>query len=213
MTEQPLRTVTIPRSRLQPWIDNFRARHGLAGDRLLTDAVHLLGADGAEATIAVPFPPLDPGPDPLVALIHHIARPHRVGAVLVRKGGFGVGIFEGDRLDVSKVGSAYVQGRTKAGGWSQQRYARRRDNQSKKAYADAADEVVRILLPRLHDLEAVITGGDKPALATVFTDPRLVDVRPLVLPQVFAVVDPRLRVLQAFPEQFLAVQIQLNALA
>ncbi len=213
MTDQALRTVTIARSRLQPWVDNFRARHGLTEARLLTDSVRLLGTDGAEATIAVPFPPLDPGTDPLDALIHHAARPRRVGAVLVRKGGFAVGVFEGDRLDVSKVGSAYVQGKTKAGGWSQQRYARRRGNQSRKAFADAAGEVVKILLPRVADLETVVTGGDKPALAAVFADPRLVDVRPLVMPQVFAVVDPRLRVLQAFPEQFLAVQIRLNALA
>ncbi len=235
MTDEPFRTVIIAPARLQPWIDNFRARHGSASASLLPDSVRLIGADGAEATITVPFPPLDPvtlkvpgttvhavasgqdindpSADAVQALIQHVAHPHRVGAVLVRKGGFGVAIFIGDRLEVSKVGSAYVQGKTKAGGWSQQRYARRRDNQSKRAYAEAADEATRILLPRIDDLEAVVTGGDKPAISAVFADPRLADLRGLLLPQMYAVADPRLRVLQAFPEQFLAVRIQLNALA
>jgi hypothetical protein len=113
----------------------------------------------------------------------------------------------------SKVGSAYVQGTTKAGGWSQQRYARRRDNQSRQAYAEAADVAVRVLLPHLDTLEAVVTGGDRPAVTAVLADTRLTALLPLGRPQVYPVPDPRLRVLTAFPEQFLAVQIHLNALA
>ncbi|MGW0243639.1 Vms1/Ankzf1 family peptidyl-tRNA hydrolase, partial [Micromonospora chalcea] len=35
--------------------------------------------------------------------------------------------------------STAVQGRTAAGGWSQQRFARRRDNQAKAALGDAAE--------------------------------------------------------------------------
>jgi hypothetical protein len=50
-------------------------------------------------------------------------------------------------------------------------------------------------------------------VAAVLADDRLTELRPLVLPEVHAVPDPRLRVLQAFPEQFLGVRIELNALA
>lgn len=203
------------------WVAGFAARHGEPSATLVTDEVKLTAADGAEAVIEVPFPPLDPGSpfDKLTergglidALADHLREEHRVGAVLVRKGGYAVGLFDGSRLVESKVGSSYVQGKTKAGGWSQQRYARRRDNQSTKAYADAAHVTARVLAGR-DDLEAVFTGGDRPGLAAVLGDPRLQDLAALVKPRVFAVSDPRLRVLQAFPGQFLALQIRLNGLA
>ena len=62
-----------------------------------------------------------------------------------------------------------MQGRTKAGGQSQQRFARRRDNQARQAYEAAADHAARILgrvaLP-------VVTGGDHAAVDEVLADPR-----------------------------------------
>jgi hypothetical protein len=235
MPSESVRTITIAPDRLERWLTNFGTRHGPIAATAADGRVEVVAEDGATAAIAVPFPPLAPnelapralGPagnrapvedsaatvDPLAALLDHLARSRRVGAVLARKGGFAVGVFDGPRLVASKVGSAYVQGKTKAGGWSQQRYARRRDNQSRKAYVEAADEVVRVLLPHLPELEAVATGGDRSALAAVFADPRLTAVRPLLQTRVHPVPDPRLRVLQAFPEQFLAVEIDLNALA
>lgn len=208
------RTVTIPNARLSPWVEGFRSRHGTTSVNHVGDGgVLLAGEDGAEATIVIPFPPLATDADAVAALVRHLSVPRRVGALLVRKGGFAVGVFSGSELLTSKVGSSYVQGKTKAGGWSQQRYARRRDNQSRHAYEQAADEAARILLPHLDDLEAVATGGDRPALAAVLADSRLVDVGPLVLPDVYPVPDPRQRVLEAFPEQFLTLRIELNDLA
>ena len=63
----------------------------------------------------------------------------------MRKGGFAVARLEHGRLADSKVGQRHVQGRTKAGGQSQQRFARRRDNQARAAYEAAADHCARIL--------------------------------------------------------------------
>ena len=40
-----------------------------------------------------------------------------------------------------------MQGTTRAGGWSQKRFARRRENQAHAAFADAADTAARVLLP------------------------------------------------------------------
>ncbi|CAA9380520.1 MAG: hypothetical protein AVDCRST_MAG75-914 [uncultured Propionibacteriaceae bacterium] len=206
------RIVSIPRERLQPWLANFVDRHGMATVHADADNVVLVGTDGARAEVAVPFPTLldTSGLEPLV---RHVMTDRRIGAILARKGGFAVGIFEGTSLVASKVGSSYVQGKTKAGGWSQQRYARRRDNQSTKAYAQAAGEVVRVLVPEQSSLDAVVTGGDKGAIAAVLADPRLEGLTPLVQPGVLPVVDPRLRVLEAFPAAFLAVRIGLNELA
>ena len=69
----------------------------------------------------------------------------------------------------SKVGQRHVQGRTKAGGQSQQRFARRRDNQARVAFEAAAEHAARILEP----VEVVVTGGDHVAVDAVLADPRL----------------------------------------
>lgn len=211
MTEL-LRQVTIPRDRLQSWMTGFSDRHGSASAQTSENELILAAPDGAEARIEVPFPPVDLIDDPQ-SLAQHVMINRRVGAVLARKGGFAVGIFDGDQLVESKVGSSYVQGKTKAGGWSQQRYARRRDNQSKKAYAEASTVTAQLLLPEFESLVGVATGGDKGAISAVFDDPRLEPLRPLLSERVLPTPDPRLRILQSFGDQFLAVRIGLNELA
>ncbi|SEQ59021.1 hypothetical protein SAMN05421756_104162 [Microlunatus flavus] len=168
--------------------------------------------DGAVAVLEVPFPPLPPGAGP-GAVVDHALRDRTIGAVLVRRGGYAVGRFDGRRLVASKVGSAYVQGRTKAGGWSQQRYARRRANQATQAYGEAADVVVTLLLPHVRDLEAVVGGGDDAGVQAVLADQRLAPLRPLLAPRVLPTADPRLRVLEAFGDQLREVRVRLNALA
>jgi len=209
----PDRLVRVAPERLRGWIDGFASRHGGFRSTLTSDEVTLAAADGAVAVLTVPFLPWTPVGEAVDALVAHVSRERQVGAVLVRKGGYAVGRFVGVRLAASKVDSTYVQGRTKAGGWSQQRFARRRDNQSAKAYADTADVTARLLAPHAADLDAVVGGGDRAAVVTVLADPRLTALRPLLQPRVHPVPDPRLRVLAAFPEQFRAVEITLNALA
>ena len=88
--------------------------------------------------------------------------------LLVRKGGFAVARMAGAEIAEHKIGQRHVQGRTKAGGQSQQRFARRRGNQARQAYEAAADHAARILRPGL-----VVTGGDHAAVDEVLADPRL----------------------------------------
>lgn len=170
-------------------------------------------ADGATAVITIPFPPLADAESALLSLVRHAQLDRQIGAVLVRRGGWAVGTFVGSELIDSKVGRPYVQGQTKAGGWSQQRYARRRGQQATQAYAATADAVARILLPQLADLEAVFPGGDRAGIDAVLADSRLAPIRDKLTGPVLPTPDPRLRVLQAFPEQFRAVLISLNDLA
>jgi len=60
----------------------------------------------------------------------------------------------------SKVGQRHVQGRTKAGGWSQQRFARRRANQARAAFEAAGAHAARIL----DGLDGpLVFGGDEAA--------------------------------------------------
>ncbi len=199
--------------RLAGWCARFADRHGPVRVTGTATLLHLEASDGAVAEVTVPYPPLVASLDPVATLVSLAQAPHRVGAILVRKGGYAVGLFAGDTLLSSKVGSAYVQGRTKAGGWSQQRFARRRDNQSRQAYAEAADVVARILLPHTGSLTAVVGGGDRGAVDAVLEDPRLTGLAALRRGPVLPTPDPRLRVLEAFPAQFRALTITLNALA
>jgi hypothetical protein len=201
----------VAAARLSKWLDGFADRHGALATTATEDRVTVTAADGSTAWITVPFPPFDnQGPRTLTQLQLHVSRPRRIGVLLVRRGGYAAGVFDGTTLISSKVGSSYVQGTTKAGGWSQQRYARRRSNQATAAFAEAAEVAARILLPELNRLDALICGGDRTAVATVLSDARLTPLQQLVAGQFLSVPDPRLRVLQASPAQFLAVPIQIH---
>lgn len=196
------RRVQVPPERLARWLDGFAERHGATERADSSDRVVLTGADGARAEIAVPFPPLTGD------LVMHVNADRRVGALLVRRGGYAAGIFVGARLIASKVGAAYVQGSTKAGGWSQQRFANRRANQARAAFTEAADAAARVLLGQ--ELDALACGGDRAAVEATLTDPRLEQLRVLRSGPLHPVPDPRLRVLQQFPVQFRAVSITLD---
>lgn len=206
----------MPVARLPKWLDNFADRHGGLQTRLLPDPaapeqVVVSAADGSTVWIEVPFQPWQPSSSrPLTSLQLHLKQPRRIGVLLVRRGGYAAGVFEGAELVSSKVGSGYVQGATKAGGWSQQRFARRRANQARQAFAEAAEVAVRILLPEAGRLDALICGGDKAAVDVALSDPRLASLLPLRVPPFLAVPDPRLKVLQATPEQFLVVNLAIH---
>jgi VLRF1 release factor-like protein len=213
--------VEVGPHRLARWCDGFAQRHGgalaeqprivAADDACSGQAIELTAVDGSTATCCVPFPPLAAAES--VSLIDdlaaHALAPRTVGVLLVRRGGYAVGLFEGARLVDSKVGARHVQGRTKAGGWSQQRFARRREGQAREAYAAAADTVARILLPHTAQLDALIVGGDTGALSALRSDARL---KPLwereVAPQL-NVGDPKMADLQKAPEHFRAIRIRI----
>jgi Actinobacteria/chloroflexi VLRF1 release factor len=207
------RTVRVAPERLARWLTGFEERHGKMTVSQDGGQVMLSAADGAQAVITMSFPPPPVGDSTLDDLVQHVSVERQVGALLVRKGGYAVGVFAGRELIRSKVGSSYVQGRTRAGGWSQQRFARRRENQASKAYQLAADAASAVLLPAVDDLETVFLGGDRPGVEGVLADSRLSPVRAKVGSHVLPVAEPRLAVLRAFPDQFLAVLIRLNDLA
>src|SRR3954470_113562 len=195
-----MREVTVAAERLERWLSGSGERHGEVRTTAGPETVEIVGADGSRAWVEVPFPPLAGD------VVEHVRRPRRIGVLLVRRGGYAAGVFEGTALVASKVGSSYVQGTTKAGGWSQQRYARRRANQASAAFADAADAAVRVLAGQ--QLDAFVAGGDREAVRAVLTDRRLAHLEPSG--PWLAVKDPKLKVLATMPEQFRAVRIRLD---
>jgi peptide subunit release factor 1 (eRF1) len=184
--------VVVPRERLRRWVANFEDRHG-ATDLTVTGG-HLAGKaeDGSSFDAAPPFDRSLDEPT-LEALELASVPPEDWGVLLVRKGGFAVARLVGDRIVESKVGQRHVQGRTKAGGQSQQRFARRRDNQARAAFEAAADHAARIV----GGVAALVVGGDHTAVGEVLEDRRLRAVAARVVGAFLTVPDPRRGVLEA----------------
>jgi len=200
------RVVSVAPERLDKWLTGFGERHGGTRYDVTPTAVTVSAEDGAVAMVTVPFAPLvELTRDGLVT---HVLQDHRLGVLLVRRGGYGAGVFAGGKLIDSKVGSRHVQGTTKAGGWSQQRYARRRDNQAREAFAAATEVAVRILAPAR--LAALVCGGDRRAIDTVLEDPRLAELAGLVRPPFLGVPDPKQKVLEQAGADARAIRIELT---
>jgi hypothetical protein len=206
----------LPPERLGRWLERWAERHGpVARTEVRPQRVTLVGAGDAAVDCDPPFPPLaapagaragfDPRP-----LLEHVQRERVVGVILVRLGGHAAGVFAGRRLVASKVGRRPVHGRHRAGGSSQRRFERRRQGQSRVALEAAAGVAAGVLLEHRRDLEAVVLGGDRRALAAVLEDPRLRPLGPLVAERVLDVPDPRLDVLRRTPEAFLTTVLRLR---
>jgi peptide subunit release factor 1 (eRF1) len=173
----------------------------------------VVAGDRATAELVAPYPPLPEGwatPDPVASMVEHASRRRVIGVLLVRLGGYAAAVFDGDDVVASKVGARQVHGRSAAGGWSQHRFARRREGQVKVALEAATNTVVNVLVPHLSRLEAVVTGGDRQALRTVLADARLAMLRPLVVARILDVPDPRARVLRDSLEACRAIRVTLT---
>jgi hypothetical protein len=194
----------VPGVRIPRWVDNFAARHGGVELSVVDGGLRGSGADGSWFVAGLPFEQEYGGAPDVAAFAGAASAPGTWGVLLVRKGGFAVARLAAERLLGSKVGQRHVQGRTKAGGQSQQRFARRRDNQARDAYRAAADHAARLL----DGVELVVAGGDRPAVSEVLADPRLSRLR--VAGPWLAVPDPRRAVLDRAIADAQAVRVEVE---
>lgn len=217
--------VDVAPQRFPGWIASFARRHGgnahdspvvvgLTGVNVIFTA-----PDGAVAECHPPFPPIPPIGDTskaeevAEAVAAHAQRPRTVGVLLVRLGGYSAGVFTGfpPALDAAKTGSRLVHGRSAAGGWSQHRFARRREKQASEALAAAARAAADVFGRwGPGKLDAVVLGGDKRAMAELRQDPGLAPYMAIATDRFLTVPDPKRAVLEDAPRLFLAVKIRLT---
>jgi hypothetical protein len=197
--------VLVPVPRFDRWVDNFSTSHG--STTLVVDEGCLDGRaeDGSRFVAVPPFSSSYRGPADVAAFLDGCAPPADWGILLVRKGGFAVARLAGERFVESKVGQRHVQGRTKAGGQSQQRFARRRDNQARAAYEAAADHAARIV----GTAPVLVVGGDHTAVTAVLEDPRLKLPAGHVTGAFLTVPDPRRSVLESAIRDACSVRIDV----
>lgn len=205
------RAVEVEPERLAGWFERFAARHGAVSTSVTRREFTVTAADGTTASVTAAFDGFTPEgeADRLVldALLANALAPRRVGLLLVRLGGHSVGIALDGRVLTSATDSRQVHGRSKAGGWSQQRFARRREGQARTALRAAADDAARVLAPRLAELDGVVLGGDRQALDVLRADRRLGGVFALASPRVLDVPEPRRAVLDEAAARARAVEV------
>ncbi|MGM1063385.1 acVLRF1 family peptidyl-tRNA hydrolase [Saccharothrix sp. Mg75] len=212
------RAVEVEPERLDGWFTRFAARHGgVAATSVTASEVVVTAVDGTSAAVAAVFGGFGPPGvfDGLVldALLASAQASRLVGLLLVRLGGHSVGVARDGEVLVSATDSRQVHGRNKAGGWSQQRFARRREGQARVALHAAADDAARVLVPRVDELDAVVLGGDRQALEALRADRRLVGVFAKASPRVLDVSEPRRAVLDEAAVRARSVEVVVRELS
>ena len=153
----------------------YLAPDGLAGlPRALTEAVPDLGSWSAGAVVfgsaqrqLVVLPPFavdsrdavagwDAGP-----LMSTLQRQRDIAVVLLRLGRYAVGVFRGANLIASKTDTRYVKGKHKAGGTSQLRFQRIRENQARALFDKTCVIGRQVFGPYEDSLGNLALGGER----------------------------------------------------
>lgn len=131
--------------------------------RSRTGAV-LYWGEQQKCLIAPPFPVgerlVSNGYD-VVALRSLLQRDVMLALILVRLGAYAVGVFRGENLISSKVGTGLVHSRHKKGGSSQRRFERGREKQIESFFDRVCARTRERLEPYLGQLDYVVYGGER----------------------------------------------------
>jgi peptide subunit release factor 1 (eRF1) len=87
-----------------------------------------------------------------------------VALILLRLGAYAVGVFQGEKLLSSKIGTGLVHSRHRKGGSSAHRFERHREKQIEYFFTRVCHHVQERLEPYLVQLDYVIYGGERHTL-------------------------------------------------
>ncbi|TQJ36591.1 acVLRF1 family peptidyl-tRNA hydrolase [Arthrobacter sp. SLBN-122] len=206
-----VRTAFVPGARLAGWADRFGASHGGYTLQDNDDGLRLVAADGTGALLQAPWPAdgrPGRGSGPLERLAALASQPRPLGLLLVRRGGYGIGVASEGVLLASKAGTRYVQSRTAAGGQSQQRFARRRSNQADALVSAVAQQAAEVFCAAT--FEYVVPGGDRTLADLVLEEPALRDYARLPRLAYLDVAEPRAAVLKKAAADACSVRITVT---
>ena len=149
---------------VRPGPDWWSALHD-AGDRVLRSPTGVAAFRAGDIGLAIhpPYPLAEAlstegiDDEPLRSLL---TANFTVGVALVRLGRYAIAVYEGERLAVSKTDTRYVKSKHHAGGTSQRRFQRVRENQIHRLYAEASDVLERQWEPWVGRLDYVALGGE-----------------------------------------------------
>jgi len=147
------------------------------GDEILTDASKLVSRSTTGAVlfwgeqekclVLPPFPVaeklLSSGYD-VESLRWLIQQDFIVALILLRLGAYAIGVFRGEELLSSKVGTGYIHSRHRKGGSSQRRFERGREKQVENFFDRVCSRVRERLEPYVGQLDYVVYGGERHTL-------------------------------------------------
>jgi|SRR5579883_1623647 len=126
---------------------------------------------------------------------------YRLGAVLVRYGGYAIGVVEDGRLVAARNDSRFVKNRHRKGGQSQRRFERIREKQIHELFAHCCEDATALLESWRGRLDWLAYGGDAHTVqAFLKACAPLRDFPARVLPRFFSVPEPRHETLERLPE-------------
>ena len=99
--------------------------------------------------------------EPLRSLLQ---RKFTIALILVRLSAYAIGLFRGEKLVSSKVGTGHVHSRHKKGGSSQRRFERHREKQMEVFFERICTHVRERLEPHIQQVDYVIYGGTRDTL-------------------------------------------------
>ncbi|WP_104181760.1 acVLRF1 family peptidyl-tRNA hydrolase [Arthrobacter sp. B0490] len=210
------RSVLVEARRLDGWLRRFGERNGgyaVQPAGRPDGSLEVVAENGCRAVLTPPLPQVRPasaadGSDPVASLLSGIDPTAPVGLLLIRRGGYSVGVARDGVVLSSKTGTRYVQGRTAAGGWSQQRFARRRANQADALVEETAARAAAIFSE--HRPSCLQLGGDSTLAAAALGEPVLAAVARLPQVPFLTVPDPRFAVLKEAAGSALSLRITVT---
>jgi peptide subunit release factor 1 (eRF1) len=96
--------------------------------------------------------------EPLVTLLN---KEFLLGLVMVRLGEYGIGVFQGEKLLTSKVGTGLVHSRHRQGGSSAHRFERHREKQIEIFFTRICQHAREQLEPYAKQLDYLVYGGTR----------------------------------------------------